>query len=44
MRRTITDGGLKKLKATTRKAWSVRVLRWLELKQLKQLRRSSRNG
>lgn len=31
MRRTITDGGLKKLKATTRKAWSVRVLRWLEL-------------
>ena len=29
--RTITDRGLKKMKATTRKAWSVRVLRWFKL-------------
>ena len=29
--RRITERGLKKMKATTRKAWSVRVLRWLEL-------------
>ena len=31
VRRIITDRGLKKMKATTKKAWSVRVLRWLEL-------------
>ena len=31
VRRTITDKNLKKIKATTRNTWSVRVLRWLEL-------------
>ena len=38
VRRTITDRNLKKMKATSKKAWSVRVLRWLELmpEQIKQ--------
>ena len=31
VRRVITDRSLKKMKATTKKSWSVRVLRWLEL-------------
>ena len=31
VRRRISDSALKKMKATTRKAWSVRVLRWMEL-------------
>ena len=31
VKRTISDSALKKMKATTRKAWSVRVLRWMEL-------------
>ena len=31
VKRTISDSALKKMKATTRKAWSVRVFRWMDL-------------
>ena len=46
VRRRITDNSLKKMKATTRKAWSVRVLRWLELipEHIKQEDMTKRTG